>query len=111
MTTTVQSDVMSMSAGDEIDERFSLAVEAKWWLSDGPWPQPTALDRLRRLLGLPPPHPSIGNPTEYCGVAWSTNSNAVEDMMTYFGMSPPTSGALNITRWFICSVMSELEME
>lgn len=121
--TTTQSDVSTMSAGDDLDERVCISIEARLWALQpaGPWSPPTALERLRRLLGLPPPHPSIGSPTAYCGPAYSSGETmeesselAIDAAFTRLSISYPgaeNDSALLKCRWFVAETMDELGME
>jgi len=112
MTTFTKSDVAQLSAGDELDERVCLAIEAMIWIP-GPWPQPTAADRLRRLLGLPSPHPNVGNPSVYCGPAWSTmDPGDLQEAFDEFDMTyPEQQESVAMCIWFVQEVMTELGMD
>lgn len=108
-----QQAVNELGAGPELDERVSFALEAFWWLSQ-PWPPSNAVDRLRRLLGLPSPHPVLGDPqTQYAGVAWSSlpDTDALQTACQALGVAAPDSEVVPLCRWIVTQAMDEVDLD
>ena len=120
MTTFTKSDVENLGAGDELNERVSIALEYFRFqlevatIGGWPWPFPTPEDRLRRQLELPPPHPTIGNPSTYAGPAYSSwTANDLTSLIDRYGLSCgiDTDSPVVLCQWLVVEAMTELGMD